>query len=131
VLCGRADAITAAREERGRLGGRMRQAGVIAAAGVVALESMVERLADDHVRARRLASILAARFPGSVDPAAITTNIVCCPAAALPADLLSGLAHEGVLAGTIDPTTVRFVTHKDIDDADLDRVEKVIGALVD
>ena len=79
LLCGPAATIAAAREERARLGGGMRQAGVIAAAGIVALETMVERLADDHARARRLAEVLAERFPGSIDPAAVETNIVCAP----------------------------------------------------
>ena len=60
-----------ARDERARLGGGWRQAGVIAAAGIVALETMVERLADDHARARRLADALADRFPGSVDPSTV------------------------------------------------------------
>jgi threonine aldolase len=128
LLCGTADAIAAAREDRSRLGGGMRQAGVIAAAGVVALETMVDRLADDHDRARRLAVVLADRFPGSVDPERVETNIVCACASALPADILPSLAERGVLAGTIDVDTVRFVTHKDVDDADLDRA---IGALDD
>jgi threonine aldolase len=121
LLCGAADAIAAAREDRSRLGGGMRQAGVIAAAGVVALETMVDRLADDHARARRLAAVLADRFPGSVEPERVETNIVCACASALPANLLPSLAERGILAGTIDVDTVRFVTHKDVDDADLDR----------
>ena len=98
----------------------MRQAGVIAAAGIVALETMVERLADDHVRARRLADAVADTFPGSVDPATVQTNIVCARASAFPPDLLGALADDGVLVGTVDPDTVRFVTHKDVDDAGLD-----------
>jgi threonine aldolase len=129
VLCGAADAIAAARAERGRLGGRMRQAGVIAAAGLVALGEMVDRLAEDHARARRVASLVADRFPGSVDPPAVATNIVCAAAAAFPPAFLDQLAAEGVLAGTIDPATVRFVTHKDVDDADLDRFEKALDAV--
>jgi threonine aldolase len=130
LLCGSREAIAEARAERGRLGGRMRQAGVIAAAGIVALETMIDRLADDHARAQRLAEMLAARFPSSVDPERVATNIVCCPASALPPRLLDHLAEEGVLGGTIDPETVRFVTHKDVDDADLDRVEKALDAVV-
>ena len=109
--------IDVARAHRARFGGQMRQAGVIAAAGVVALETMVERLADDHARARRLADVVADAFPGSVDPATVRTNIVCAAASAFPPDLLDALAAEGVLAGTVDPDTVRFVTHKDVDDA--------------
>jgi threonine aldolase len=121
VLCGPRSVIAEARAERSRLGGAMRQAGVIAAAGVVALETMVERLADDHARARRLADALAELFPGSVDPAAVETNIVCARADAFPADLLERLVADGVRAGTIDVDTVRFVTHHDVDDAGIAR----------
>src|SRR4051812_18967251 len=63
VLCGSREHLQVARAHRARLGGQMRQAGVIAAAGIVALETMVERLADDHARARRLAQAVAAAFP--------------------------------------------------------------------
>ena len=121
LLCGTADVVGRAREERRRLGGGMRQAGVLAAAGIVALETMVERLADDHARARVLAGALAECFPGSVDPATVETNIVCADANALPPGFVDRLAARGVLAGTIDPATVRLVTHCDIDDDDLDR----------
>jgi threonine aldolase len=121
LLCGPRALITEAREQRARLGGGMRQAGVIAAAGVVALETMVERLADDHARARTLADVLAELFPDCVDPALVETNIVCARAAALPPDLLDALRVEGVLAGTIDVDTVRFVTHREVDDAGLGR----------
>jgi threonine aldolase len=121
LLCGPRALITEAREQRTRLGGGMRQAGVIAAAGVVALETMVERLADDHARARTLADVLAELFPDCVDAGTVETNIVCARAAALPPDLVDALGAEGVLAGTIDADTVRFVTHRDVDDAGLAR----------
>ena len=121
MLAGSADGIAAAREERARLGGGMRQAGVIAAAGIVALTEMVDRLADDHARAQRLADVLAERFPGSVDPDTVRTNIVCARTGALPASFLDDLAADGIRAGTIDQFTTRFVTHKDVDDSDLDR----------
>jgi threonine aldolase len=127
LLAGGADVIAAARAERARLGGGMRQAGVIAAAGIVALTEMVDRLADDHARARRLAEALAERFPGSVDPTAVRTNIVCLAASALPASFLDDLAAAGVRAGTVDQATVRLVTHKDVDDADLDRALAAIA----
>jgi len=116
LLCGPADVIAQARAYRSRWGGGMRQAGVIAAAGVVALETMVERLADDHARARRLADAMASRWPGSVDPTHIRTNIVCADARALPEKFVERLGEAGVLTGTIDPRTVRLVTHKDVDD---------------
>ena len=121
VLCGPRAAIAEAREQRARLGGGWRQAGVIAAAGIVALDTMVERLADDHARARRLADVLADRFPGSLDPTRVQTNIVCAAADRLPPDVVARLARCGVLCGMIDAGTVRFVTHKDVDDAGLDR----------
>src|SRR6266540_31935 len=129
VLCGPRDVIAAAREHRQRLGGAMRQAGVIAAAGLVALDSMIDRLADDHRRARRLAEAVVDLWPGSVDPDAVETNIVCAEAERLPADLLERLAADGIGAGTIDARTVRFATHKDVDDADLDRVLKTLAGV--
>jgi threonine aldolase len=129
LLCGDRARIEEARTHRARLGGQMRQAGVIAAAGIVALETMVERLADDHARARRLAEAVAEVFPGSVDPATITTNIVCAAAATLPGDLLEALAAAGVLAGTVDVDTVRFVTHKDVDDAGIDHAIEVLRGI--
>jgi threonine aldolase len=127
MLAGSADLIAAARLERARLGGGMRQAGIIAAAGIVALTEMVDRLAEDHVRARRLAEALADRFPGSVDPDRVQTNIVCAASAALPVSFLDDLAADGVRAGTIDQATVRLVTHKDVDDADVERALAAIG----
>jgi threonine aldolase len=129
LLCGRATVIAEARAQRQRFGGGMRQAGIIAAAGIVALETMVERLADDHVRARRLADAIADRFPDSVDPSAVRTNIVCCPISALPDDTLERLGAAGVLAGTLDPSTLRFVLHKDVDDDGIDRACRAIGEL--
>lgn len=131
LLCGPVDLVADARVQRRRLGGAMRQAGVVAAAGVVALETMVDRLAHDHGRAHRLAVLLAARFPGCVDPAAVETNVVCCASDRLPTGLLAHLAAKGVKAGTIDTGTVRFMTHKDVDDTDLERVERALDELGD
>jgi threonine aldolase len=130
VLCGPARVVAAARAHRSRLGGGMRQAGIIAAAGIVALEAMVERLADDHRRARTLADALAARWPRSVDPGAVRTNIVCCATDALPKDFVARLGVHGVRAGTIDHRTVRLVTHKDVDDAALERTVAVFDTIL-
>jgi len=129
VLCGSAEVVAEARVHRQRLGGNMRQAGVIAAAGLVALETMVERLADDHRRARRIAEAVAGHWPGSVDPESCETNIVCARLERLPTDLFARLDAEGIRAGTIDPGTVRFATHKDVDDTDLERVLKALAAI--
>lgn len=120
LLCGPSAVIEAARAHRQRLGGGMRQAGVLAAAGIVALETMVDRLADDHARAKRLAGAIAQRYPGAVDPSVVHTNVVCVDAAAVPGGWLGALARKGVLGGTIDPRTIRFVTHKDVDDDAID-----------
>src|SRR5436309_2927634 len=81
-------------------------------------------LADDHGRARRLAEAVAERWPGAVAPDAVETNMVCAIAERLPPDLLDRLDAEGIRAGTIDTRTVRFATHKDVDDADIERVLK-------
>jgi threonine aldolase len=126
ILCGPAAVIAEARAHRSRMGGGMRQAGIIAAAGIVALETMVERLADDHARAARLAAALAERWPGSLDPASVRTNIVCAELSKLPPNLVERLAERGVLSGTIDPRTIRLVTHNDVDD---DAIAAAISAL--
>jgi threonine aldolase len=125
VLCGPADLLGAARLERKRLGGTMRQVGVLAAAGLVALER-VERLGDDHRRARRLADAAAARWSGSVDPTQVVTNIVRCTVAD-PTAVIEQLAGAGVLAVTGSASVVRLVTHADVDDDDIDRAIKAIG----
>src|SRR5438477_1278027 len=128
LLAGPADVIQEARAERQRLGGGMRQAGVIAAAGLVALGTMIERLADDHRRARTLAEAVAERWPAApVDPERIQTNCVTFR----HADCLGLLEHlrgEGVLAGTIAPGVVRLVTHHDVDDDGVERACKALSS---
>jgi threonine aldolase len=119
VMAGPLEVIGRARGERKRLGGALRQAGVLAAAGLVALER-IERLAEDHERAQRLASAAAARWPGSIDPALVETNIVRFEHPA-PFDVLAHLAAHGVLAVPGASTVVRLVTHADVDDTDVDR----------
>jgi threonine aldolase len=127
-LAGGAGAMAEARVERKRLGGAMRQAGVIAAAGLVALRSMVDRLAEDHHRARRLADAVATRWPELGSRLEdVPTNIVVFPHRHADA-LLDYLATEGVLAGTIAPGVVRLMTHNDVDDDGADHAAKVIAA---
>jgi threonine aldolase len=126
LLAGPADVMAEAREHRARLGGGMRQAGVIAAAGLVALRSMVDRLVDDHRRAARLAEAVAERWPGSCDPATVRTNIVTFRHPD-PATVLGQLDAEGIRAGTIAPGVVRLVTHHDVDDGGVDHACKVIA----
>jgi threonine aldolase len=120
--------IGAARTERKRLGGAMRQAGIIAAAGIVALEHMVDRLAEDHARARVLAEAVAERWPScGLDPSTVRTNCVVFTHTDTAA-LIAHLAGEGIAAGTIAPRTVRFMTHLDVDDAGLEQVRKAVAA---
>jgi threonine aldolase len=127
MLAGPADVMAEARVERQRLGGGMRQAGVIAAAGLVALERMVDRLADDHRRARRLAEAVAQRWPDAgCEPSRIRTNVVTWRHPDTAA-LLDHLAGEGVAAGTIAPGMVRLVTHHDVDDAGVERAVKALA----
>ncbi len=127
VLAGPTEVIDAARVARQRLGGGMRQAGVIAAAGLVALRTMVERLVEDHVRARRLAEAVADRWPDAgCDPTDVRTNIIVFRHGS-PRVLLEHLEHEGVLAGTIAPGIVRLVTHNDVDDGGVDRAVKAVA----
>lgn len=126
LLAGPADLIAQSRVERKRLGGMMRQVGVLAAAGLVALDR-IDRLADDHARARALAEAAAARWPGSVDPALVETNIVRIEHPD-PAGLMAHLAAVDVLAVPGSSTMVRLVTHADVNDAD---IERAIAALAD
>jgi len=128
VLLGAEDFIAQARRWRKVLGGGMRQAGVLAAPGLVALTQMVDRLSDDHARARRLAEAVAARWPtGGLDPTGVRTNIVTFTHTESD-KLLAHLADHGVLAGTIAPDTVRLVTHHDVDDDGLERAVKAVAA---
>jgi threonine aldolase len=120
VLAGPADLMAAAVVERKRLGGAMRQSGVIAAAGLVAMREGFGRLGEDHERARRLAVAVADRWPDAgPDPKTVTTNIVIFSHPD-PDGLLQHLADSGVLAGTVGPGLVRLVTHADVDDAGID-----------
>jgi threonine aldolase len=102
------------------MGGSMRQSGIIAAAGLHALDNNVERLADDHERARRLAEGLA-EIPGvELDPASVETNIVIFSVADAPA-FCRALEAEGVRMGELDARRVRAVTHLDVDDEGITR----------
>ncbi|HJQ42648.1 MAG TPA: beta-eliminating lyase-related protein, partial [Jatrophihabitantaceae bacterium] len=123
VLASSTDRIAEARVWRKRYGAGMRQVGILAAAGLYALEHNVERLADDHARARRLAETLKA------DPDAVDTNIVILdvPDAATVA---VKAAAEGVLVSALGPRFLRLVTHLDIDDAAVDHAIDVLAALV-
>ena len=127
LLAGPSELMQRARVERKRLGGTMHQSGFLAAAGIVALDTMTERLVEDHVRARRLAEMMSVAFPESgYDPSTCRTNIVVFthPQAR---QITSELSALGVLGDTIGPRRARFVTHADITDDDLDFVDDVLA----
>jgi threonine aldolase len=124
LLAGSRELMHRARVEKHRFGGAMRQAGIVAAAGVYALANNVERLADDHARARRLAEGWEERgLP--VDPERVETNFVQVDVGALGlerAEALARLEAEGVgLSGTVVPGVLRAVTHLDVGDDDIER----------
>jgi len=121
-----AERIAQARPIRKRLGGGMRQAGVLAAAGRYAIANHIARLADDHARASRLAEALA---PFGVVSGSVRTNIVVLDltGATLDAPTLAAAARDGdVLVSVLGPRLVRLVTHLDIDDAGTDRAIEVL-----
>ena len=123
LVCGSRDFVTRARRVRKMLGGGMRQVGVLAAAGLVALDSMVDRLAEDHANARRLAEGVV-RLPGvRLDLSNVQTNIVIFhvgrPGGA--AELVSGALARKVKIHQIGPASIRCVTHKDVDAEDVER----------
>jgi threonine aldolase len=121
LLGGSKEFIENAWKERAILGGQMRQAGVLAAAGLVALQSMRDRLAEDHRRARKLAKAIAARYGLEVlDPDSVQTNIVVFSHPD-PEAFLTHLSQADVLGGSVAPGYVRLVTHKDVDDEMIDR----------
>jgi len=118
-----------ARAIRRRLGGGMRQVGVLAAAGIFALMHNLERLAEDHARARRLAEAVAGVGDGLVDIDAVETNIVIVELAGTSLDSAAVAARcraDGVLVSAFGPRRVRLVTHLDVDDAAIDRAIEVI-----
>lgn len=134
LLCGRAAFLEKARAVRKVLGGAMRQSGILAAAGLVALSTMVDRLKEDHKNARRLAAGIA-KVPGiRVDLDAVQTNIVVFDPSALghgsARDFCDGLKPAGVLASPRDiGPEVRMVTHRHVSRADVDAAIAAVEGL--
>jgi threonine aldolase len=133
MLVGSGDFIAKARITRKLLGGGMRQAGVLAAAGLVALEETPKRLHLDHQNAKHLAEGLA-KIPGvAIDPKKVVTNILIFDVAAsgkTAADVVAELARQGILSGATGKTTIRMVTHFDVDRAGIDRALAAIATVL-
>jgi threonine aldolase len=122
LMVGSADAIAEGRVWRKRMGGGMRQVGILAAAGLHALDHHVERLADDHAHAKLLAEACGG------DPAAVDTNIVVVDRPDVPSYVEKARA-AGVLVSAIGPRTLRLVTHLDVSRADAERAAGILAAL--
>jgi threonine aldolase len=123
VLVASAERIAAGRLWRKRLGGGMRQIGVLAAAGLHALDHHVERLAEDHEHAQVLAERLG------VDPATVATNMVVVDDVPAPA-VAEAAKAQGVLVGLVSARRIRLVTHLDVDRAGTERAAKVISQVI-
>jgi threonine aldolase len=123
--------IAKARVIRKRMGGGMRQVGILAAAGIYALDHNIERLADDHARARRIAEALAPL--GVIDPATVRTNLVLLDLREHRLDA-AGLAEaareQGVWTSAMGAQALRLITHMDVDDDGVDRAIEVLTALL-
>jgi len=133
MVVGTAAFIEGVRRMRKMLGGSMRQVGVIAAAGLVALESMIDRLAEDHARARRLADYLAGITGVHCDADAVQTNMVFFEVTDpryTTQSFIDTLARHGVRMGELGHGRIRAALHNDIDDADLERVMQVFATLL-
>jgi threonine aldolase len=132
ILAGSADVIRKARRLRKMVGGGMRQAGVIAAAGIVALTEMVDRLAEDHVNAKVLAHGLAS-IPGiSIDPNQVETDIVVFGLSdgRSAGDFVAAMKAQGVLVGAFGPSKIRAVTHYGIDGNHIEHTLEIVRAVM-
>ncbi len=128
VLVGPAETIARARVWRKRLGGGWRQAGVLAAACLHALDHHLDDLATDHANARMLAEIVAERAPQAVDPDAVQTNIVALRTSeAGTAEVVAAAGERGVVVGAVGRRTVRAVTHRDVSTEQVRRAAEVLA----
>jgi threonine aldolase len=129
ALSGPKDLIEAARRHRRAFGGSMRQAGVIAAAALFALEHHIERLADDHKHAKLLGDAVAECAPLELWPKKIDTNIVIFrvePSWGTAKEFVAAARERGVLVLAVAPQVVRAVTHLDVSRTDIERAGNVI-----
>jgi threonine aldolase len=134
LIAGPRDFIERARRVRKMLGGGMRQVGVLAAPGIVALTQMTERLSDDHRRARTLAEGISMHTQVDLDPEDVETNMIYFRwnSRSVPLQtFITELQDRGILLLALDTDTVRMVTHKDIDDTDIERTIQVFRSLLE
>ncbi len=133
LVCGTAEFIQEARRQRKMLGGGMRQAGVLAAAGIVGIEQMVTRLAEDHTNARLLAEGLAELPLVKIEPERVMTNIVIfdlAPGSLAPEELTEDLMGRGVRIGFIGRHRFRAVTHYGIEAEDIEYTLRMLHEIL-
>jgi threonine aldolase len=127
MLCGTRDFIAEARRVRKMLGGGMRQAGIIAAAGVYALTHNVDRLAEDHENAKTIAQALCGTGWARLDPSDVVTNIIYFETPGKDAQaVVDALKTQGILSGASAAHQVRFVTHLDVSREDTREIVRII-----
>jgi threonine aldolase len=123
LVLGPTELIEEAKVRRKRMGGGMRQVGILAAAGLHALDHHLERLAEDHEHARLIAEACG------VDPATVPTNVVVLDVPSAP-DVVAATAEQGVRIGAVGPQRVRLLTHLDVSRADAERAATVLAGLL-
>jgi threonine aldolase len=133
LLAGSTEFVSRGRRARKLLGGSMRQAGVVAAAGIVALQTGIARLAEDHRRAQNLADKL--RRVGGLHvltprPATNFVLVDVAPSGRTAEDVVAGLRRHGINASSRPPATIRFVTHRQISDDDVATLVKTLAEVV-
>ena len=130
MICGPKVLIAEARRVRKMLGGGMRQAGIIAAAGIYALRHNVERIAEDHENARSIAAALAATTWAEVDPAGVPTNMVYFRTPGRDAaGVVEVLESQGIRSGATGPDQIRFVTHLDVSKQDTREIVRILESV--
>ncbi|MFP4364950.1 MAG: threonine aldolase family protein [Spirochaetia bacterium] len=130
VLCGPGEFISQARRTRKMLGSGMRQAGIIAAAGIYALENNVERLAEDHEHAKELARALSSTEWAEVDADSVETNIFYFSVKGIPAqEAAKSLGEAGILCHPLGQNSIRFVTSLEVSQEDIEDACEIIKAI--
>ena len=131
IVCGSKETILEVRRNRKMLGGGMRQAGIFAAAGVVALDTMVDRMSEDHKNAKTLAQGIAEIDGLQVEPTMIKTNIVIVEVLAKPiTKFISDLKEKGLLVSHADTNRVRLVTHYGIEESDISKTLEIVDSAI-
>ena len=129
MICGPRDFIAEARRVRKMLGGGMRQAGVIAAAGIYALRHNVERIVEDHENARSIARALAGTSWARVEPDVVTNMVYFNTPGHDAAKVVEALERQGIRGDTTGPDRIRLVTHLDVSLQDTKEIVRIVEGL--